>query len=307
MTNTTKKSILASLLIITSVALLVTGIFSFFSDRGDVTATGVAGTVEINVAWVKSDTAMKADLANINPGDHDWNLAEFLGFADWDATGADKIASGSVHPITISVENLGNKSVKVRNSIDLVVYSSDGDPLYDNEFMFFLTETANRIESTGELGKKYYLFGIDPTLYFDVGDEGVTVAGYYKVDQNDKPDNTYTPLQTSLITCNGIRYVIFDSALDSGHILQGTGAGAEAETSDGIAADQNPGYTYYLGLKAQADNKYQEANVEIVWSVEAIQHRNTDNVYAWQKITSLNTTSGKIPKAGEAADGVIIP
>jgi len=303
MTNTTKKSILASLLIITSVALLVTGIFSFFSDRAEATATGVAGTVNISV----TNNTIPANLANINPGDHDWNLAKFLGFSDWDAVGAASIAPGSTHPISIGVENQGNKSVKVRNSIDLIVYSSDGDPLYDNEFMFFLTSTGDRTESNvEELGKKYYLFGIVPTLYFSVGEEGVTVAGYYKVDQYDKPDSTDTPLQTSLITCNGIRYIIFDSSLSSGHILKGTGVGAEADASDGVDADQNPGYTYYLGLKAQADNKYQEANVEIVWSVEAIQHRNTDSVYAWQKITSLNTTTGKVPAINEKSDGSII-
>jgi hypothetical protein len=299
MENTAKKNLLAGLLLIMSVALLVTGIFAFFSDRGDAETSGTAGTVRITVP---DDAPTTVGLDNINPGDHDWELATYLGYTDWAAAGT-SIAEGSTHSISLGVVNAGNKSVKIRNTIDLAVEFVDPDFELGDDFMFFLTAEEDRTATgAAELAKKYYLFGTDVTLYFATTD-GVSTAGYYTVDTDDEPVTfVAADLTTDLTPCTGIRYIVFDADPANGYILQGTGTNAEADASDGAAPDANPGYTYYLGLKAGADNRYQGATVNITWSVEAIQHRNTDATNAWQTITSLSTT-GKVPAYDEAADG----
>ena len=300
MKSTTKKNLLAGLLIVASVVLLVVGVFSFFSDRGDANAVATAGTVKITVEN-KTDPD---DLKNINPGDHDWDLATYLGYTDWAVAGT-SITDGSLHPIALSVENTGNKSVKIRNSIDLLIDFDDDDYVIGDEFMFFLATEADRTATgAAELEKKYYLFkdGSDTlvTLLFTTGvSDG---SGYYVVNANDEPVDTTDCIAADLSTCIGIRYIVFDADPANGYILQGVGANAEAEPSDGIEADANPGYTYYLGLKAGADNRYQGATIDITWSVEAIQHRNTDSTNAWTKVGGA-TASGKVPAWNEDATG----
>ena len=298
MKSTTKKNLLAVLLIVASAALLVVGFFAYFSDRDDAETVATAGTVRIDVV----DETDADDLNNINPGDHDWNLAAYLG-ASWD-----DITDGSLHPIALSVENAGNKSVKIRNSIDLIYQFTDPAYTLGEEFPFFLTETEDREAVTAaELAKKYFLFD-DPddpgkilsTLYFAPGSSDVTTAGYYVVDARDEPDSASTFFEDDFTECIGIRYIVFDADPAKGYILQGVGTGAENETTDGITGDT--GYTYYLGLRAEADNRYQGATVNITWSVEAIQHRNTDSVEAWTKIASA-TMSGKVPAWNEDASG----
>ena len=311
MKSTTKKNLLAALLIVASAALLVVGFFAYFSDRGDADTVATAGTVRIDV---ENETDPN-DLNNINPGDHDWGLADYLGAAWTDIT------DGSLHPIALSVENVGNKSVKIRNSIDLIIDFAKDEFVLGDEFMFFLTETEDREEvGAKELEKKYFLFKepgatgkIFATLYFEVdASDGVTTAGYYAVDASDKPDSVNQFFEDDFTECIGIRYIVFDADPTKGYILQGVesspGAGdAEDDPSDGLAADANEGYTYYLGLKAGADNSYQSATVNINWSVEAIQHRNTDSTVAWTKISST-TLSGKVPAWNEdAAGSVLVP
>ena len=306
MKSTTTKNLLAILLIVSAAALLVVGILAFFSDRADATAQGKAGNVQLNV----SDTVTATDLDNINPGDHDWGLAQYLGYTGWDDAGAVSIADGSTHEISLVVENAGNKSVKIRHAIDLKV-ELDADlvgsdySLLSKDFMFFLTEEEDRSETgAAELAKKYYLFqGAEGktliALYFEAGDP-ITTAGYYAVDGNDSPVTPVTVIDEAVTPFIGIRYVVFDADPDAGYILKGTGNDAEAEASDG--ADGPGTYTYYLGLKAGADNRYQGAEINIEWSVEAIQHRNTDATKAWVLISSA-TASGKVPARNEDASG----
>ena len=298
MNTTTKKNLFGILLLVVAAALLVTGVFAIFSDRGDAETVATAGTVRIEVT---NDT-VPGNLLNINPGDHDWGLAEYLGYTDW-AAADDSITGGSRHPIALSVENVGNKSVKIRNSIDLILEFAEEEFVLGEEFMFFLTETEDRKESdAAELAKKYFLFK-------DPGDADKTLAtlylgdGYYAVDAEDQAVGSR--VSEDLTTCIGIRYIVFDDDPENGYILQGVGSNAEADTSDGIAADANEGYTYYLGLKAGADNRYQGATVRITWSVEAIQHRNTDSTNAWTKVAS-ETMSGKVPAWNEDAEGAVI-
>ena len=63
MKKTTKKNLLAVLLIVASAALLVVGIFAFFSDRGDAKTDGTAGTVN-GVVIVR-----RADIGDFAVGD----------------------------------------------------------------------------------------------------------------------------------------------------------------------------------------------------------------------------------------------
>ena len=297
MKRTTKKNLLATLLVITAVALLLTGIFAFFSDRATVETTGTAGIVDVDAVFEEN----LADLANINPGDHDWDLATYLGYADWTAAGTN-ITPGTEHPIELTVTNLGNKSVKVRHVIDLTVDAA----FHDDDFMFFLTSFADRTDAdAGELVEKYFLFGEDVTQWGTTVDDG---DGYYTLDENGDPDNLRA---ATLVDCTGVRYIVFDTDLASGHILMGVGNPPSDPTD---APEQDPAidgalsenvFTYYLGLKAAADNRYQDAEVTITWTVEAIQHRNTDAVNAWTKISSA-TTTGHVPAQGEYYDGSTI-
>ena len=303
----TKKNLLAALLLVSAVALMLTGFLAFFTDREDTTVTGTAGIVEIEV---EADFDL-ADFNNINPGDHDWELAEYLGYADWAGAGT-SITDGTLHPISLTVTNIGNKSVKTRHSIDITVDFLPTNPVLEGDFMFFLTETEDRA-ATGakELEKKYYLFedAVGNTvlaLYFDDTDVAnllVDTAGYYVVDADDMPVDSSS--YEDFNTCKGIRYILFDDDPDSGYILKGLlgSPGAEREDTDG--GDGPITYPYYLGLKAQADNLYQGATVTVVWSVEAIQHRNTDSTKAWTKITSA-TINGKVPTNTQYADGTDI-
>ena len=306
MRSLTKKNLLAVLLLISAIALILTGFLAFFTDRAETTANGVAGTVAINV----DDGVTDADLANINPGDHDWELATYLGYANWDAAGT-AITAGTEHELKLEVTNAGNKSVKVRNVIDLIVdFAENNVTLENTDFLFFLTTAGDRIAEDADtaelsLDDAFYLFGAAPkynvTVFSATGDED---EGYYAVDADgeaitDDEDDDYF-FAEDLSTCVGIRYIVFDAAT---HILQGVGTGAEAEETDGVVSQLT--YTYYLGLKASADNRYQGATVDVNWTVEAIQHRNTDSANAWTKITSA-TTSGRVPARIEDATGSVI-
>ena len=310
MTSTMQKNILAVLLIIASIALLITGVFSFFSDRGTATAVGQVGTVEIDVDdGIVIDVDMP--LSNINPGDHDFDLATYLGYDDWDDAGT-SITEGSKHYLSLHVANAGNKSVKIRNTIDLLVEFADPDYKFIDDVWVFLTTEENReADGAKELAKKYYLFedgngDIVPTLYFPV-DGTVTTAGYYTVDALD---SHLVLVGTNISECVGVRYVVFDPDEDGSYVLQGVG-GAEAEnipSIDGTVTEKD--FEYYLGLRAEADNRYQGATININWSVEAIQNRNTDATNAWTKIASATisgTAAGKVPNRTEGADGNIIP
>ena len=299
MQATTKKNLLGILLILAAVTLLITGIFAFFSDSDDATAEGKAGTVDIEVEFdIESDV-----LANINPGDHDHNLATYLD-ADWS-----DITDGSEHPLGLTITNVGNKSVKVKNVIDLIVTLDDPD-LTEDKFLFFLTSESDREEtdaSTKELAPDYYLFKnnpVDPdapiivTKWFDDTSAEVDDGeGYYAVDDKyeviDSDNVSYQTLNSEFI---GVRYI-------STSVMQGIGTGAENDSSiDGEAGPLV--YAYYLGLKAEADNRYQGAEIEITCIVEAIQNRNTSDD-AWTKISSA-TSTGKVPAKGEAADGTAL-
>jgi len=305
MTSTMQKNILAVLLIIASVALLITGVFSFFSDRGDADATGTVGTVQIEIP---ATGIAYTGLQNINPGDHDWNLAKSLGFSGWNdpKLNANPITEGSTHSMSLEVKNVGNKSVKVRNTIDLVVSFANDDIVQPgDDYMFFLTSFPIRsADGATELAKKYFLFTVDgktvQALYLKASDAVVSADGYYIVDASDAPIVTSAPDYANLTTCTGIRYIVFDADPAKGHILKGVGDDAEDEATDGVAGTQD--YKYYVGLKAQADNRYQGATLDIMWSVEAIQHRNTDSTLAWTKIAEGMATA-KVPARDEKADG----
>ena len=290
MKATTKKNLLGISLIVTATALLITGIFAIFSDSATADTNGKVGTVDIGV-----DFEINGDvLANINPGDHDYELAEYLGTPDdWD-----DITDGTPHPLGLTITNDGNKSVKVRNVIDLIVTLADPDLPKKDEFLFFLTTEVDREADeaeTAELVPDYYLFsdggtGLHATKWFTTTD-GVTTDGYYTVDADGDP---VTIVATNLESCIGARY------LSTITILSGIGEGAEID--GGTLTDID--YEYYLGLKAQADNRYQGAEIDITCIVEAIQHRNTSDD-SWTIISSA-TGTGKVPAKDEAADGTVL-
>ena len=309
MKSTTKKNLLAVLLMAASVALLVMGIFAFFSDRGDADVRGIAGTVNVEVGDINGDGS---DLININPGDHDWRLAEYLGYADWADAGT-SITAGSEHEIALEIANQGNKSVKIRNTIDLIVDLAFDNVTVGEDFMFFLTAEGDRTATgAAELAEKYYLLDLDGpgsapytvVKFFAVGGD-FTAEGYYEVDASGVAvDPTAGPVATTLATCVGVRYIVFDPNPANGYILKGVGTAAEAPEEDpaidGTISTKD--FTYYLGLRADADNRYQGAELQIDWHVEAVQHRNTDSANVWAKVAEKHAQV-LVPAHDEDAEG----
>ena len=71
-------------------------------------------------------------------------MAEYFGYSGWSDTGATSIIAESEHSFSLEMENKGNKSVKVRNVIDLIVDFAYDDVTVRGGFIFFLIRT--RIE-----------------------------------------------------------------------------------------------------------------------------------------------------------------
>ena len=289
-----KKNLLAVLLIVSSIILILAGTLASFSEKANADIVGQAGTVKISADF---SNFINAAIANINPGDHDSNLKQYLGAPTWS-----DIHPGIEHKLEAEISNLGNKSVKVRDVIDILVTPVDPGKLNKNEFMLFLTTATDRTAADAEskvLTPKYFLFSNGSGEY-DVAEH--TGDGYYTLKNDGTPD---TKIATDITDCIGVRFVLFNPEIGGGCILQGIGNNAENVASvDGIAGPVKR--TYYLGLKATADNNYQGAKITVDWVVEAMQNRNTDDATDWTKISSA-TATGYVPANNEDASGTEIP
>ena len=92
-------------------ALVGAGTFAFFSAKSEKTLDAAkVGTVSVEAG---AELKHEGDLNNLNPGDNDKTVS---------ATNR----KGTDHEFKISVKNTGNKSVMVRNIVEVVAKNSEG-------------------------------------------------------------------------------------------------------------------------------------------------------------------------------------
>ena len=240
--------------IIACIALLIGATLAYFTDRALSTATGTAGTVKIKIDDAQfSLINPNGTIDNFNPGD------------------------GRL--IKAPVENLGNKSVDIRQSFKITMIPA-------NLTVF----TALPNDPTNPMGWAIYTLS---NCTLDAG------TGNYVVNSGA------TPIAIPTVTTNSGGSITLSYLVPTDVVLNGVGTNAETESGVTIAKTSN---TFVVAMMPGSDNSYQGATVKLDVLAEAKQHRNTASV-SWASLQQASTTisSGTginvVPAANQTFNG----
>lgn len=155
-----KQKLLAGISIACAFAIVIGGVFAFFSDTANLTESIKVGNVDISV---DGDLFHSNGLNNLNPGDNDPDLTT-------------DHRPGTDHELSFTVTNNGNKSVITRTVIEVSGLRVDGTTvLTEAELMnLILSEKANITAQTtadtiasSDTGKQTEVVRLTPTGYSD--------------------------------------------------------------------------------------------------------------------------------------------
>lgn len=207
------------------------GTFAFFSAKSEKTLDAAkVGTVAVEAG---AELKHEGDLNNLNPGDNDKTVNA-------------KNRKGTDHEFKISVKNTGNKSVMVRNIIEVVAKDSKNNPV------------ALKINKDGQ-DHQVVLITDAQKSELSVGD--TSIAGENRGMKGDPIALTYSKDNKS---------ATFTSEQFA---LNGTGEGAETEKDVNI---DSKSVVYDLGLAKEVTNDLLAGGtIELTIKTQAMQYRNT--------------------------------
>lgn len=203
-----KKKAVRIIACATAAALVLGASLAYFTDRATTSETGTAGTVGV-------DMTSNIDLS--------------------DADGKNILNPGDLRNAGFDVENTGNKSIDVRETIKLtssVPMTKDGQA----EFEIYAREDVEEVEGKGYQPKA----GKNPITVRSISEDGKTIT-----------------------------YAIPEYVLNGNERFGDN----NREIEDGITAD-NRNHDYVFVFKQGSSNAFQDADVKVEVLAEAKQHRN---------------------------------
>lgn len=264
MNKKTMKRMGAMLLCLAMVCTM-SGVFAYFTDRAEVSASVTGGTVGIDENatenWLSQIQDGPQDLDNINPGDS--------------------------RSLAFTVTNTGNKAIDVRHTMKLSVVDAKGkakelsvgpDIMGENMLQFDIFKASDVVAMSNANNNAGYVLkdGAAPVFSSD------SVAAATKMGASRTVD-----LKNGVVT-----YYFADSILD------GVGANAEtgyakaehvetsmASTDAMLAGTTAVDYDYVLIFRDTTLNDFQGCKLHLELVVEAKQHLNTKS--SWENIETV--------------------
>lgn len=264
MNKKTMKRLGAMLLCLTMICAM-SGVFAYFTDRAEVSASVTGGTVGIDENatenWLSQIQDGPQDLDNINPGDS--------------------------RSLAFTVTNTGNKAIDVRHTIKLSVLDAKGvakelsmgaDVMGENMLQFDIFKASDVVTMSNANNNAGYVLkdGATPVFSSDRVDATTKMGASRVVD-----------LDNGVVT-----YYFADSILDGFGENAETGyakaehvdtdlESSDAELNGTVAVD----YDYILIFRDTTLNDFQGCKLHLELVVEAKQHLNTKS--SWQNIETV--------------------
>lgn len=275
-----KKKLLAiGAISVGAAAIIIGSSLALFSDTDSESTKAKVGTLDIAIS-----NANLSNNQNVNPGDNDPAVDKYEIPPVSEST-PDSLPEGvepeappirpvstTPHNLTYTVDNLGNKSAKTRQTI--IITAVDKDKAVINPDVFALFEDYNKDETAQaneQLKDKSYILS-----------DGSELAANLNSDSSfEKIDN-----------CVAVRYV-FESDSFDGININDNDAEDEYDTTVKRDDDTNSAtkdYDYLFSMAKSAGNEYQAADITIEIMVEALQFRNT-NSSDWELMSTQKVTS----------------
>lgn len=253
---------------VAAATLIVGSALALFTDETESDAAAKAGTVKIDVSPITFTNA-----GNVNPGDNDPTISP-------DAH------SGTTHDVKYVVSNLGNKSVKTRQTIILTCdEQGSSTKLLDARYLALYNRDA-------ELSDKTY-----------ISSEGKSYSDISEFDSDvDKPQEAYI---------TAVKYTYFSDSFEGfdPNAEKEDGFSVVAAKDDTVDSPVEKEYSYSFSLLKDASNQYQGADITVDVIVEAMQYRNTESS-DWDVITKVEKVYSSadvpmtvVPKEDEDASG----
>lgn len=294
--KSSKKLGVALLAVATALAVLVISAFALFSDGDNASTKGQIGTVEIGI--VDDEVTLSND-DNLNPGDYDPN-------------NPDDANPGTPHDLEFAIENLGNKSIDLRNTIVLYVTEKDNaEGLHYNPLLKGTDGNYLKEGASDELYVSVFkLYGKlktgDPHGDADATTE--LTPKFFMVKGSDAIHPWADIGSTAALSPDNVVAVIYKPAQD---VLSGNNDLTGYEPEEDAEGDEYPDFkefTYYLAMDRRADNNFQDLTLNIDVIAEAKQHRNTTDDDWDIVVTKSLTVNGKdydvVPDVSEDNRGI---
>ena len=265
-----KRIIFGAICLTLSVVIMLSFTLAYFTDYDVSKSAAFMGSVNIKTKEVTVD-----NYQIVNPGDGDGSSDSAInGGAGGTSVGildngegpiiknGDTVKNTLTHELNFEIENKGNKSVRLRNTIILSMIASNGDLLPASMFAIVPMDVT-----PGSAFAEPLPAGWD-CEYYD--ESGTKLTGKKPTDGD------------VISLAKKVKYIIPDEA-----VLDGFGNGLEYEEvqADGtiLIKDgyQNPADRTYtlsgvqLAVSAKADNDFQNAKIHLDVLTEAIQYANT--------------------------------
>ncbi|MEG1894815.1 MAG: TasA family protein [Oscillospiraceae bacterium] len=260
--NTNKKRTTVVLLVVAMTAVLVFGSFAYFTDRETAQVTGTAGTVDIKM----TNTVQLAD-----------------------ADGKNILNPGDMRTSSFKVDNVGNKSVDIRENIVLTSSVKMTEERGQAEFEIYNSADVTNITGYGYVP---YAFTANAT-YTDatVAYKAFVAGGYLTPETFGLKAAPAVGVRTFDASGLKVSYFIDGIVLD-GKSVKGDYTDAELDTTATAAnAVTTTDGLYVLVFRGTANNNFQNATLTMDILAEAKQHRNTDGK-DWTNVSQEAFTFG---------------
>lgn len=312
MNSTKRKRVAVGLIAAACAALLGTGTLALFSDNAITSVKGVAGSLAVSLDGLRLENA-----ANINPGDHDDSVPEsYIPDPDDPLYATDEGGQPlpvpivtTPHALTFSVEALGNKSMRTRETIILearienIETFAEDDP--DSDVLEITMRTTPGEEQEPEvrrirkdvianIDRDNGVIELDPTRFHLLYKNGLRFAAgqsqasgeielgsgremgmktYYVLDDQGQRTEILPADWKEGQKITAIKYV------RNPDIFDGVGQNCETEEASTVKRDESgvarKEYEYFLRMDKETDNSYQGALINIDVQVDGLQYQNT--------------------------------
>lgn len=318
-----KKKIILAASALTGTAL-VGGAFALFFSQASDTVEQKVGTVNIDGSAslknyeLNADFKAKAELAydrnhtkltvddivgninevetgNLNPADNEpGNIGDN---AQNDEVDPYCVDSGTDHELNITIENEGTKSVSTRVLVDVTGTGADGQPLTEDELKAIKLYFDNENTISG-------LTGIASNEYQLVKNFGADGIGTALQAVTPSDENTITYIFDKDTIANAVfaeepvdsYRTAFDSIIESGLVLSGTGDSKNVETEkyslngEVKTCPTSGSFKIDVVVDDEAPASIAGATINFNVRIQAMQFRNTSNA-TWETIKEFAISS----------------